>query len=81
MREFTEKILEQGSAFDLDQLSEDQRRQLKFIISKPLPEEDDQELSIIISDMSEIYNTAEVCINATESDDLGKTRPFMGRQV
>ncbi|XP_059086306.1 angiotensin-converting enzyme 2-like isoform X2 [Tigriopus californicus] len=69
LREFEEHILEQGSKFDLKSLSEDEQRQFKFIISKPLPQEEQLELSEIISEMSEIYNTEEVCFNKTESGD------------
>ena len=60
---YNEEALEIASIFDTTNFAEDTRRQLKEVGSQPLPEDEERELSNIISEMGKVYGGTKVCID------------------
>ena len=65
MTEYSAEALELASIFDASNFSEDTRRQLKEVGTQPLPEDEEIELSNLISEMGKVYGSAKVCIDET----------------
>ena len=62
LSEYGEEALEIASIFDSTNFTEDTRRQLKEVGVQPLPEDEERELSNIISEMGKVYGSTKVCI-------------------
>lgn len=54
--------------FDQTDFSEDTKRQLKLVGSKSLPEDEEKELTSIISQMGKIYSSSKICLDEDEED-------------
>lgn len=70
MSSYNEEALEIASTFDSSNFSQDTQRQLKEVGTRPLPEEEEIELSNIISEMGKVYGGAEVCLGQEECYNL-----------
>ena len=66
MSEYGEEALEIASIFDATNFTENTRRQLKEVGVQPLPEDEERELSNIISEMGKVYGATKVCIDGVE---------------
>ena len=66
LSEYGEEALEIASIFDATNFTENTRRQLKEVGVQPLPEDEERELSNIISEMGKVYGATKVCIDGVE---------------
>ncbi len=69
MSDYNEEALEIASIFDSTNFSEDTQRQLKEVGTRPLPEDEEVELSGLIAEMGKVYGSAKVCIDGNENGD------------
>lgn len=67
MSKYESEVVKNASNFDTTDFSDAVKRQFKLIGDHPLDEEEETELSGLISQMGEIYGSAAVCLDSSDT--------------